>query len=458
MIDLAVWGPVNDIFRAKFIGIKETQGEDIALQKTSSLLFFLFLGSAIIVLLLELFPWLLSDFLAPHYSISQKGSLDNMIRLVAPILLLNQATLICSSILNSYDSFYIPEISSFITQLFGVVVIIFFSNYIGIYALVFSNYITLIILCFFLFFEIRKKKISLFNNKRPRFSEFLDFFLFCLPLFIPYFLGQLNGTLEKKLINGISVGSLSIIDFSKRIPEILSSLLLSVILIVLVPSLSKAYVQNDMKKFSSDFTASYKLGLFGLGMFVIFMMTGAEDLVNLLYQSKSISQGEISTIVFLNKLYSISIMGVFLYIIFGMSLIATGKSRINAFVGTVAQIVIIGLNFTFVSKYTVIIFPVSMFLGHFVSAIIMSYYYPSNKLELIAVTTKYFITILILSIGLSFLCDLIFDNMIITSHVIRLSVIIFVQIVIVLLVSKLMKIEEVILLTDMIDKKVRNKA
>ena len=55
-INLAVWGPINETFRTKFIFLREKEGEVEALRRTASLLSFIVLGTILVSLVILLFP------------------------------------------------------------------------------------------------------------------------------------------------------------------------------------------------------------------------------------------------------------------------------------------------------------------------------------------------------------------------------------------------------------------
>ena len=51
----ALWGPINEIFRTKFIYIKETEGEKRALNKSAALMGFIFFVTTFIGIILFIF-------------------------------------------------------------------------------------------------------------------------------------------------------------------------------------------------------------------------------------------------------------------------------------------------------------------------------------------------------------------------------------------------------------------
>ncbi|MDE1192044.1 MAG: lipid II flippase MurJ [Arachidicoccus sp.] len=398
MLDMAFWGPLNDIFRTKFIYLKEKDSELIALDATKSLLTYIFLGSLILVAFIEIYPFLFARVIAPTYNSKELSSLCSMLRLIAPILLINQSMLIGCSILNAYDSFYVPELASAISLLLNIVLLIFLHNTMGIYALVGALYISDMVLILFLVFNIKKKNIRIFNNYSLNFSGFKIFFVFAFPLFLPYLVGQLNSMVERSLVSGLSIGAVSIIDFSRRIPDMVNNVITSVILTVLVPTLARLYVMNKKEQYEKDFIESYKLGILGIGMFIVFLCAGATYLIGFFYKSKSIPNADMLKIIQMSKLYACALLGIFSYVISGMSLLATGKNKLNALSGTMTQVLTIILNLLFVKRFGFYIFPLSMFIAHFSGAAFMFKFFPYSKKLIIYTTLRYYIFLIVLAI------------------------------------------------------------
>lgn len=376
IIDLAIWGPLNETFRVKFITVKEQLGQKIALQQTQSLLYFIFLFSIAVVAFVMIKPDIVSSLLVSDYSEGQRHGLDHMIRVVAPILLINQATLIGISILNAYDVFYIPEIAAFVSQVCGIFIMLFTAQQLGIYSLVLSTMLGLIILLTLVIIKIKHKKIDLFGSFSPRFGDFKQYFIFALPLFVPYCIGQFNALIEKRLIFGQGVGSVSIIDFSKKFPDMVNAIVSSVLLTILIPVLAKAFINKDKQTYDKNFVQVFSLGVLGLGFFAIYMFLASPDLMYFFYGNSDISPDNMIKIIDLNVLYSIALIAIFIYLIFSMGLLAIGQNKRSAFASAVTQVLVILSNILFVDRFGMIIFPISVFLAHILGGIYMLCYYP----------------------------------------------------------------------------------
>lgn len=404
-LDMAVWGPINETFRSKFVFLKGEIGEAEALQKTKSLLFFTFIISVGIVCVVSIYPQILSKIIAPTYSGVQYDGLIRMIVIAAPIMLITQLSAIGISILNAYESFFVPEITGFITAVVNLVLLIFLAPYIGIYSLVISYYVGAVLLLVLLFVQIRKLQISIFIGYNDiKFKDFKIFFLFALPFFFPYFFGQVSGVLEKTLVSTIGVGNVSALDYSRKFTDILTSVLTSVLFTMLVPVLSLKYIQKKPKEFVLNFMEIFQLGMLFLTFVITLFTSTSLSVVSIFFDKGMITKDTLQEISNLTIFYSWSTLAVFIYLVFGVALLSSDRSKKYAFWGVIAQIISISLNFIFIKSIGIYIFPISLLLSHFIVGVIMSFYFPYKNKRLTNVFFKY-VSILVLTTSLVFLIN-----------------------------------------------------
>jgi len=377
VINLAVWGPINETFRTQFIFIREKEGESESLYRTSSLLIFTTGVSIVMVISLILFSSTYVSLVAPNRNFSETSLLIFLLHLLAPSLLVNQLTLIMSSILNAYNIFYVPEIAGLVSSVLNILCLIILVPSIGIYSLVVSHYLGLFILLIFLIYQLKKNNINLF--KKPvlfRFQYVKPYLLFALPFFLPYFFGQLNGIAEKSFASMIGSGTVSILDYSRKFIDIPSSVLLSVLTTILVPILSQKFVNNDIKEFTKEFTNIFQLGLLVLGTMLAFFTLSAYDVMTFFYASKNISGQSLLEISQISIMYCVGVLSVFVYSIVGLALMSSGKGKIYATCGVTAQISMMVINFLLYKRLGIYVFPLAWFLAHLIAAAAMIYNIP----------------------------------------------------------------------------------
>ncbi|MGJ1445018.1 lipid II flippase MurJ [Sphingobacterium spiritivorum] len=446
MVDLAIWGPINETFRTKFVTIKESEGQKKALKQTRSLLFYVFLGSLFIVGAIEIFAPFISKLIAPNFTGYEEKSLITMLRWVAPILLVNQFMLLGNSILNAYEIFYVPEIATFVSQVMNIIMLVLLAPHIGIYSLLLSTVLSNLFQIAFLVFYYRKLDIPLFKLQTFKWGDFWFFFIFAIPFFIPYFLGQINGVIEKSIASTLGMGIVSTIDYARRVPDVISGVLISVVLTIVVPLLTKDFVRQEKKRFNANFISSFQLGLFLLVAFVSFMITSSTYVNTFLYSSKSISEQAMGEIIELSVYYAGTLIAIFLYILFGMCMMAIGKSKLYAGLGAGAQVIVILLNVLLVGHLGIYIFPLSIFIGHFLSALVMAYNYPYEKKAIALEFVRYIIYGLVLSICVYY-CHTALSTIFMFNHILtELFAIGIIQLLLMIVWGYLFKISELSIL------------
>ncbi|RXM66931.1 hypothetical protein BOQ60_03090 [Chryseobacterium sp. CH1] len=221
------------------------------------------------------------------------------------------------------------------------------------------------------------------------------FFLFAIPFFLPYFFGQINTLLEKIFAAELGSGSVSILDFSNRVPMLLYSIVLSVVTTVVVPTLSKYYIRSEKDSFNSEFKKVFHLGILLIGLIIAFLMGAAPAVIDFLYNKGSIAHEQLKTISEMTVLYAVALIGLFSYILFGMSLLASEKQKIYALMGMLTQILVVALNFFCRPLLGIYTFPVSIAVAHVFFAFLMSKSYPFKK-ELKLGLLKYIVFTIVL--------------------------------------------------------------
>lgn len=396
ILDTAIWGPINETFRAKFISLRESAGEEIALRKTKSLLVFTVVVSCILVSLVMLFPSLLGKLVAPSYKGQDLEMLLQMLIMVAPCFFFNQLVQVGISLLNAYESFYVPEISSFASVVLNLVLIILLAPKIGIYALLVAYYIGVIILVFLVLFEIRKLKIQIFTNYQNfRWKDCSIFIIFALPFFFPYFLGQISAIIEKTIASSLIDGTVSTIDYSRKFTDMFLSVLSGVLTTILVPILSLKFAQKQQEGFVSGFLEIYQLGFLAITFMVVMFTACPDAFVDILYNKGAISPERLHDISQLTMFYSWSGFSIFMYLVFGLVLLSSGMRKRYAFWGVFAQVFSMILNLGLVRTFGVNIFPIASFLSHLIAACVMLNSFPYSKRIVLIKTVRYLIVLLV---------------------------------------------------------------
>lgn len=434
VLNLAVWGPLDETFRAKYIFIRESESEEEALRKTSALFNLTTFISFVIVFVIILFPTPIAKTVAPAYSGVNFEMLVYMIRLVAPIFVLTQITKIWTSILNAHNSFYIPEIAGFISAVINLILLLVLVPTFGIYSLVISAYVGLFVLAAMLIYQIKSLKIPLFRLRTGNLWQMAKpFIMFSLPFFLPYFFGQISGLVEKSLTSVLGQGQVSVLDYAKKFTEIPLGVLTSILTTVLVPVLSTNYSKSRNDEFVKEFKQMLQLGLIALCVLVSMLTVCARPIVELLYAHGAMTQEALTEIEALTGVYSLGAICVFLYLICGMALISVTKGKLYAFSGVIAQILMIITNIALYRFWGIYTFAYSLIISHFLVAGFMFYKLPIQRKTLLISFAKYFGLLIGITAVLSAFSKLIPSS---ANHI--LSIILHLIIVFILLITAML--------------------
>ncbi len=369
---MMVWGPINETFRAKFIFIREQDGEEKAVRAAIALFCGVVIITSLIILILAVFSSDIADFSA--VDLHQAGIIwfQSLFLVLLPTLLIDEINNISSSILNAYDIFYLPELVGTFTGLGYIAILIFVAPAIGIYALVVGQYLSTVVLTVVLFAAIKRKAVfSRLQCIHPDFRLLKPFVIYALPFFFPYAVGQFNAFGERWLAGILGVGNISILDFGRKFTTILQTVIGSILTAMMVPLLARAHTSNDNEDFGAKLNEHLSV-VYGIMLLAIPLLFGsAYPLCDFLYHRGTITEQNISEITLLCRLYAIAFLGVIIYVIFGNVLLSTEKGKQYAFWGVIAQVAVLALNFGFVSSLGLIIFPISLGIVHLIIGIVM---------------------------------------------------------------------------------------
>ena len=368
----ALWGPVNETFRTKFVFLKELEGKEKAVEKTASLLGFITFTTLLICSFLYLFKDDLALFVIASPTENSISIFVNLFICLLPIVLINEISNILTSVLNAFEIFYIPEVVGTITSLISIVLIYFLAPYIGIYSFVLSTYSSALLLLLTLVYFLKRNNINIWNRLFSfNVADAWKFVVFAVPFFFPYFIGQCNSFFEKYLSGMLGVGFISSVEYARQFSTILQGVVNSVLTTIMVPMLSKAFITGNKSSFTQILQENISTMFFIVGLALFYMIGTADALCDFLFNKGSIDSDGLGRIILLTQMFGVAFIGVILYIMTGMSLLASNKRKQYATIGVFTQMTVLGLNFVLIEKLGIYTFPINYGLAHFVTAIIM---------------------------------------------------------------------------------------
>lgn len=400
-IGAALWGPINETFRAKFIFLKEQEGESSAISKTLSLIKFIVIGTTSISIIILIFVRPISCVMLSEASFSKASFFISLLLVMLPTLLVNQLTSLGICLLNAYDIYYVPEYVGVISSLINVLIIILLTPIIGIYSLVASQYIAILLLLFVVYHYLKKTPFNFNKALKFNFKDVKIFMVFALPFFFPYFVGQINILAEKWIANSLGEGYVSTLDYARQFTQVLQSVMSSVLTTIMVPMLAKFFAQKDTASFINTVKENFVICFVIMSLTIPFLIGSTRPLCEIFFMHGKVSLEALSTIVNLTRLYGIALIGVILYLIFGLILLSSNEGKKYAFWGIFAQFVVLLLNITFSSYLGIYIFPISLGIGHLIVAIILSFFLKiEGKRHIYLKIIKYTIILCLISLGL----------------------------------------------------------
>lgn len=394
VLGLAIWGPLNEIFRTNYYILKEQQGEVFAYARSNSLFVLVVLVSCFVGSIIFIFSHQLAYFLDATASKEKVDLLATLIKFMIPTLLVNQLIALGISILNANDEYYIPELMSVVASLISLILILVLTPILGIYSLVASQYLSILLVLSTVFYLLSSKGIRPLLLGRLKWQDIRFFLWVAAPFYLPFIGGQLNQLTESWLASSLGSGSLSTLDYARQLFLALIAVLSGVLTTVMVPGLAKSYAQNDSSSFTKVFKESLSVSFFVLSLMVPLLVGAAPVLGNLLYTNNKISESDTLIIIELIRYYGVAFVGITVYLFFGLGLLASKKEKKYALIGLLAQVIVSLINVLLVDDWGLYIFPVSIGVGHLGVGLIMSYYLSvENKLMIFQNMVKYVLVI-----------------------------------------------------------------
>jgi len=378
-----MFGPLNEIFRTKFIHIKADEGEGKALAATSSLIHGVVIFSLVVIVLFEIFPGLLSGLLAPGFKGAEREALSQMIRWMMPLLLLSEITLLWIAVLNAYRSYFIPDIYSLVSLVINVVCILILVPYIGIYSLIVANYIGTSILLVILVSAVMKANTRILCWTRPSWNLISPFIVTSFPFYLSYIAGNVQMTLEKMLSTFLGVGNVSILDYSRKFIDMPISVIVGVLTTVLAPTLAEFFVSNKSGEIHREVIKFMRLLIMGLIPFVVLLSVCSREVVELILVRGSFKREFIEVTSQSLSIFSFGAIGYIIYAVGAQSMIAQNRAVVYAVVGTLAMTLSITMNLLLFNLIGLTVFPLSWGVSLFLAGLYMIFCQTAQKADLL---------------------------------------------------------------------------
>lgn len=262
MVLLAVFSPINDIFRTRFIHLKSQQGEEFAIESVNSLLSAYWCLFAVIAVVMFLAKGFIVQWIAPGFSDEEQHFLSIMLLWLFPYFMCQQVTNTQIAILNTYESYFYPEIISLAASVINIVAIVLLSDYCGIYSMVIATLVNNVIMVTVLSLLLKQRVPGIRLYGWGGLEKSKMFLLFSLPVYLATFSNQAYQMIEKAICTNYGTGAVSLFDYARQVMNLPWVVFSSIVPIVLTPILSKCFIEKDEARFSKELRQFTRMLLF----------------------------------------------------------------------------------------------------------------------------------------------------------------------------------------------------
>jgi len=246
------FGPLNEIFRTRYVHLRESISEEDAIKATSSLLGAVCVISVLMIAICLSAPDQVSEVIAGGFTFQQRQSVAAMVRYLMPTLLLNELSLMWIGILNTYGSYYIPDLLSIVSVVVNILCIIVLAPLIGILSLVVSAYLSVLFLIVTLVLAIKRKQKAVLMPAIPRWKLIRPFVLYSIPFYLSYLAGNVHLFVERLLCTYLGVGTASYLDYARKFIDVPMSTIAGVVTAVLTPTLAQYFARRQQIEFAEE--------------------------------------------------------------------------------------------------------------------------------------------------------------------------------------------------------------
>jgi len=361
-----VYGSLNEVFRAKFVHIRETIGTEKAVSSARGVIFWISIMSVAIILSGEFFAEAIAAFFIGGKDSASFPLLVTLIRATLPIILLSQTSTFWIQALNCFNVFFIPEIFGLISNAINITIVVLLFDKAGVFSLVISNYASAALLVAVLVFIVRKHIPGMIGLRADGGVNIRQYFAAALPFTVVYWAGQISAVIERKLSAGFGIGNIALIDYAQKLLSVPQGVVFGIAASILSPALAKHHANKNTADFTDELRSFYKFAVIVFAPCVFCMLFLPENIGAVLFASK-VSASEIRTFSVTVMIYGIGLLGIMNHVIFTQALIAGSRGRLASAVALANQVMILVCNVTFAYKWGILGLAVSWSAWHILS-------------------------------------------------------------------------------------------
>ncbi|MCV2506420.1 MAG: murein biosynthesis integral membrane protein MurJ [Candidatus Lightella neohaematopini] len=371
-------------------------------------------------------------FVKKHYILSLTIKLS---RIIFPYIILISFITFTSAILNVWGYEIISLTTSIFLNISMIVSTLLFSNLFNlpIFGLAWSVIIGGIIQLCYQFIFLKKINMLIFPKFSFNYIKLFSLLKNISTAIIVNFINQISNIINTIFASFFTVGSLSWIYYADRIVELPAGLLITSLNTILLPILSRSFMQNDINNYSKQLNWGVKLCFMFVIPSSVALIILSYPIVITFFQYNNFSEYDICMIQKLLNIYSIGLIGLVLTKLLTISFYSCNSTKVLIKISLVVIILTQIMNILFVHIFSNLGLSISNVISYYIQVSLLCFYLLKNKLfffnyNIVNFLFKIVLSVLVMSLTLIKVLSLMpnWDNTSIFYKLIRILLLVIV--------------------------------
>jgi len=275
---------LNAAMMPAYIQVREQEGPEAAQELLSGIIALtLFLQFMTIAVLIAIGPYMLK-FLGSGFSEEKIILTQKLLYVLLPIIVLNGLIKICTTVINAEEQFAFGAFIPAVVPVFSIIIVLFYVNVIGIYALAIGFVMGFGFQLCVLALVLKKKKISVC----PRWVGLTPPIRQVIHQYLPIMTGALmvssTTIVDQSMAAILDPGSVATLGYAEKIPATLAGISAMALGTAVLPYYSKMVINGDWQGIEHTLKAyRWKIVQVAIPLTVLFYYF-SEPIVQILYQ------------------------------------------------------------------------------------------------------------------------------------------------------------------------------
>lgn len=259
----------------------------------SSLVIVLSAIMQLLTILVFIFSFYISSFLAPGYTIESKKVLANTLWLLSLTFPFHGVIAVYSSVLQAEKNFIPVKLTGTISSILTIISMVLLAGQYGINALIISYILGSVLNAFFLIFSARKDVSFRFKLDLDA-IQWKRIFKMMIPLLIATAAHELNLTIDRSIASGIATGAVSALSYSCVLYLFIENVIINSLVMALFPELKEKAIRNSQERIAMDINNVIFFGETLLIPVSIWIALNTTEITKLIYMRGSFDMDSLS--------------------------------------------------------------------------------------------------------------------------------------------------------------------